>query len=134
MSDPRDKKSICSDCSNELSACHCKPPIQCFAWQDNDPRFGIYLYSISATKEGVRTKLLIESMGWRYEYGGHEEEWQRLLTIGRIVPVTVSLTQPATPKEETEDMIAELREAGGSDLDNVIEPSEATDGTAIGKE
>lgn len=55
MNDPRDKKSICADCSSELSA-----------------------------------------------------------------------------KEEADAMISELREAGGSDLDSVIEASEATDGTAIG--
>lgn len=106
--------------------------IKCFAWQDNDPKFGIYLYSISETEKGVRTKLLMQSMGRRYDYGGHDEEWERLLTFGQIVPVVVSLTPPATPKEKTDAMISELREAGGSDLDNAVEASEATDGTAVG--
>ena len=90
MSDPRDKKSVCGYCCCELADCKCDNPVRCFAWRDNDDKFGIDLDSISETEDGVRHKCLQQSMGWRYDYDSHDQEWERLLTFGRIVPVVVS--------------------------------------------
>lgn len=52
----------------------------------------IDLDSIAETEDAVRWKMLEASMGWRFEHPeryDRDEEWNRLLAYGRVVPVSV---------------------------------------------
>ena len=61
---------------------------KCFAYQDRDG--SLDLDSIAESVERVRDKMLVASMGWRYDYSeGHEEQWNMLLKYGEVVEVVV---------------------------------------------
>lgn len=61
---------------------------KCFAYQDQDG--SIDLDSIAESVERVREKMLVASMGWRYEYpDGHDEQWNMLLKYGEVAEVVV---------------------------------------------
>jgi hypothetical protein len=52
------------------------------------------LDSIAETQDGVRLRCLEASMGWRFDHPSrydHEKEWQRLLTYGSVVPISISV-------------------------------------------
>lgn len=62
----------------------------CYAFQENSGK--IDLDSIAETEDGVRIKCLEGYMGWRFEHPDRydqDEEWRRLLTFGKVVPVIV---------------------------------------------
>lgn len=62
-----------------------------YAFLDSDGT--IDLDSVAETEAEVRRKVLEESMGWRFEHPdrySHEDEWERMLQYGKVVPVYVS--------------------------------------------
>lgn len=64
----------------------------CYAYRENSGEIDVD--SISSTPDNVRLKYLESCMGWRFHHPDrydHEEEWQRLLTFGSVVPVVVSM-------------------------------------------
>ncbi|AMV30891.1 hypothetical protein VN12_19645 [Pirellula sp. SH-Sr6A] len=70
------------------------PPLyRGFAFVDSS---GIDLNSIAKTEDEVKWNMLESSMGWRF---GHPDrycrdtEWERLLTYGKVVSVTVSVNE-----------------------------------------
>ena len=61
---------------------------KCFAYRDQDG--SLDLDSIAESVERVRDKMLVASMGWRYDYpDGHEAQWNMLLKYGNVVEVVV---------------------------------------------
>lgn len=65
-----------------------------FAYQENDGT--IDLDSISDSIGSVKYKVLEGCMGWRFRYPdryNQDEEWQRILTYGNVIEVSVSLSQ-----------------------------------------
>ena len=65
--------------------------VHCYAFRERGGE--IDLDSISETPDNVRVKYLSSSMGWRLQYPdrySQDEEWQRVLTFGSVVPVLVS--------------------------------------------
>jgi hypothetical protein len=61
---------------------------KCFAYQDRDG--SLDLDSIAESVERVRDKMLVASMGWRYDYpDDHEAQWNLLLQYGKVVEVVV---------------------------------------------
>ena len=70
----------------------CSAATDCYAYRELNGE--IDLDSISDTPENVRLKYLEMCMGWRFTHPdryNHDEEWQRLLTYGSVVPVRVSV-------------------------------------------
>lgn len=68
------------------------PPVtNAYAFQELNGT--IDLDSVGETAEQVREKLLAAVMGWRFNHPDrypHAVEWARLLTFGKVVPVSVT--------------------------------------------
>lgn len=65
--------------------------VSCFAFRELDGT--INLDSIADTIESVRFNVLEVSMGWRFNHPSRysqDEEWGRMLTYGKVVPVSVT--------------------------------------------
>lgn len=80
MSEPKDQAT------GTPSACHC------YAYREVNGTIDVD--TISETPENVRIKYLEMCMGWRFGHPDRydqDEEWQRLLQYGSVVPVSVSL-------------------------------------------
>jgi hypothetical protein len=61
---------------------------KCYAYQDRDG--SLDLDSIAESVERVRDKMLVASMGWRYDYAdGHDAQWNLLLRCGKVVEVVI---------------------------------------------
>lgn len=68
---------------------------KCFAYQDRDGELD--LDSIAESVERVRDKMLVASMGWRYEYpDDHAAQWDLLLRHGKVVEVVVLIVPEST--------------------------------------
>lgn len=64
---------------------------RCYAFMESNGT--IDFDSIAETEDAVRRKMLGESMGWRFEHPdrySQDDEWKRLLTFGKVIPVVVS--------------------------------------------
>lgn len=68
------------------------PPVaNAYAFQEVNGT--IDLDSVGETAEQVREKLLAAVMGWRFNHPTrypHAVEWARLLSFGKVVPVSVT--------------------------------------------
>jgi len=63
---------------------------EAYAYQDSDGT--IDLDSIAESYYGVRYKMLVAKMGWKYFHPGrfsHDEAWGRLMEFGSVVKVEV---------------------------------------------
>lgn len=64
------------------------PSDKCYAYRDQDGT--IDLDSIAESVQRVRDKMLVASMGWRYDYqDGHDAQWEMLLQYGDVVEVVI---------------------------------------------
>lgn len=78
--------------SNENGQSSAPSASRCYAFLEANGT--VDLDSIAETEDAVRWKMLEGSMGWRFEYPeryNRDEEWQRLLTFGKVVTVSVSV-------------------------------------------
>ena len=73
--------------------------VHCYAFREHSGE--IDLDAISETPDNVRLKYLTSCMGWRFQHPdrySQDEEWQRVLTFGSVVPVLVTRTDMNSPK------------------------------------